>query len=208
MGLPGVPENSLHYTVDELDNVPNVSGLYVILTQEDDVLYVGRATKLQSRLKQHLVYTGRQRFAVAAYKVIVIKMPIKDYISQEYLLIDSLKPIFNEASTDYQSFYSRIHSESFKESDITDLIQEWRMIHPSKPSDHQPNGSRTSKARKGVNDLNKLAAVEVMEILTPSQRKVVALKQAIKCVQGLLSEEESSLIVRELDTLIIEVPTV
>lgn len=52
-----IPQMIFSFKKDELHNIPNRSGIYIIFGYNDDVLYVGKAKELRGRVKGHFAGT-------------------------------------------------------------------------------------------------------------------------------------------------------
>lgn len=52
-----IPQMIFSFKKDELHNIPNRSGIYIIFGCNDDVLYVGKAKELRGRVKGHFAGT-------------------------------------------------------------------------------------------------------------------------------------------------------
>lgn len=48
-----IPQMIFSFKKDELHNIPNRSGIYIIFGSNDNVLYVGKAKELRGRVKGH-----------------------------------------------------------------------------------------------------------------------------------------------------------
>jgi predicted GIY-YIG superfamily endonuclease len=197
--------DALNYTIDEIDLIPSEkSGVYILCTDDNDYLYIGRATDVSQRVKQHLIYATKQRFSSLVSKIKVIFTNKLEYKGLERKLINQLKPMFNEAETNYDSFYTRLHSEDFNEINLSEWVVEWKELQGSvmKEPIVKETEIKTTIYREG-DSVEVLRVNEIIDILTPEQKKIVALKQAKKIVESALNED-SSFVVKELDLFLLD----
>jgi GIY-YIG catalytic domain len=124
---------------DQFEPLNKSTGIYVLYTKEEDVLYVGMSSNLDTRIKTHFFYKGNTNvFQPVIYKALIIPIKNKfDLEKYEKLFIKRLKPIFNGTgpmvSDDlygYVSYYHRLPTKfssiEERKTKLEKLINDWR----------------------------------------------------------------------------------
>ncbi len=101
--------NNLEYIREIIDQSPSSSGIYKMLNEKEEIMYVGKAKNLQNRLKSYLNtnnLSNRIRRMVSRISNIevIITETEKEALLLEANLIKKLKPPFNILLRDDKSF--------------------------------------------------------------------------------------------------------
>lgn len=101
-----IPQMIFSFKKDELHNIPNRSGVYVIFGCNDDVLYVGKAKDLRGRVKGH--FAGTTSLKDVAHNFYEVSGFFCDDETErdiyETYIINIMKPKFNiEKAYTYQT---------------------------------------------------------------------------------------------------------
>ncbi|MEQ5976669.1 GIY-YIG nuclease family protein [Bacillus wiedmannii] len=86
------------YTKAEKGMIENKAGLYLLLDENENVIYVGESTTLKERIKQHAYSVGNSaKFASLITYIGVYYAPMKKYerLLIEGILVNKLNPEFN-----------------------------------------------------------------------------------------------------------------
>ncbi|GAB6447766.1 hypothetical protein bcgnr5390_45240 [Bacillus luti] len=86
------------YTKAEKGMIENKVGLYLLLDEKENVIYVGESTTLKERIKQHAYSVGNSaKFANLITYIGVYYAPMKKYerLLIEGILVNKLNPEFN-----------------------------------------------------------------------------------------------------------------
>ncbi|WFW29615.1 MAG: excinuclease ABC subunit UvrC [Wolbachia endosymbiont of Menacanthus eurysternus] len=93
----------------EIESSPQSCGIYMMIGEKDEVLYVGKAKNLKSRLSSYVRYENlSERIKIMLSQIIKIKISITeneiDALLLEAQLIKSLKPPYNIVLKDGKSY--------------------------------------------------------------------------------------------------------
>lgn len=109
----------MRYTKENLNLLPKQPGIYKMLSSQDEVLYVGKARVLQSRVKQYFTQSHidvKTRLLVSHIHAIdiVVTHHEKEALLLERQLIKSLQPKYNIKLKDDKSFpYIKLTAHPF-----------------------------------------------------------------------------------------------
>lgn len=122
-------ELNLEFTREEFFKIPNESGIYVLMSDKRDILYVGQSKKLLQRVKCHLRSFNHKvlgETSTVIYIIGVIRCSIESLNAEEMKLIEELKPLFNKESN-YDAEY--IKSFQFNNYDAEIIMPTCEFIH-------------------------------------------------------------------------------
>ncbi|MDP4084689.1 MAG: nucleotide excision repair endonuclease [Bacillota bacterium] len=95
----------LEVKLDEVNLISNSGGIYLFFGQSGDILYIGKAQKLKTRIKAHLgglSNTNSYYNEFYLIKYFLVNSPLERDIYETFL-INKLQPIYNKSKIYYEA---------------------------------------------------------------------------------------------------------